>query len=69
MKASPIGGHKVIQIEAYVVPKISTTHNKHVELAKGKYPYLKGLWFSNVCKEMEEFEIDGLVSVNYLWNF
>ena len=69
MKASPIGDHKVIQIEVYIVPKISPTHNKHAELAKGKYRYPKGLWFSNVCKEMEELEIDVLASVNYLWNF
>ncbi len=69
VKVSPIGGQKVIQIEAYVVPEISTIQNGHVELAKGEYPYLKGLWFSDVCKGLDELEIDVLVGADYLWNF
>ena len=46
IKVSPVGGQRVIQIEAYVVPEISTIQNGHVELVKGEYPHLKDLWFS-----------------------
>ena len=69
IKVSPVGGQKVIQIEAYVVPEISTIQNGHVELAKGEYPYLKDLWFSDVCKGLDKLEIDVLVGADYLWNF
>ena len=50
IKVSPVEGQKVIQIQAYVVPEISTIQKGHVELAKGEYPHLKDLWFSDVCK-------------------
>lgn len=72
IKVSPVGGQKVIQIcvcKAYVVPEISTIQNGHVELAKGDYPHLKDLWFSDVCKGLDELEIDVLVGADYLWNF
>ena len=69
IKISPIGGQKVIQMEAYVVPEISSIQNGHLELVKGEYPHLKGLWFSDVCKELDELEIDVLVGTDYLWNF
>ena len=69
IKVSPVGGQKVIQIEAYVVPEISTIQNGHVEFAKGEYPHLKDLWFSDVCKGSDELEIDVLVGADYLWNF
>ena len=38
VKVSPTDGQKVIPIEAYVVPEISSIQNSHVELAKGEYP-------------------------------
>lgn len=69
IKVSPVGGQKVIQIEAYVVPEISTIQNGHVELAKGECPHVKDLWFSDVCKGLDELEIDVLVGADYLWNF
>ena len=69
IKVSSVGGQKVIQIEAYVLPEISTIQNGHVELAKGEYPHLKDLWFSDVCKGSDELEIDVLVGADYLWNF
>lgn len=69
IKVSPVGGQKVIQIEAYVVPEMSTIQNGHVELAKGEYPHLKDLWFSDVCKGLDELETDVLVGADYLWNF
>lgn len=46
IKVSPVGG----QVEAYVVPEISTIQNGHVELAKDEYPHLSDLSFSDVCK-------------------
>lgn len=49
VKVSPTDGQKVIPIKAYVVPEISSIQNSHVELAKGEYPHLKELWFSDVC--------------------
>ena len=45
VKVSTTDGQKVIPIEAYVVPEISSIQNSHVELEKGEYPHLKGLWF------------------------
>ena len=58
VKISPIGGDKVIPIEAYVVPEISSIQNSHVEFVKGEYPHLKDLWFSDACVGTEELEID-----------
>ena len=69
IKVSPLESQKVIPIEAYVVPEISSIQNGHVELVKGEYPHLKDLWFSDVCVGLEELEIDILVGANYLWNF
>ena len=69
IKVSPIESQKVIPIEAYVVPEISSIQNGHVELVKGEYPHLKDLWFSDVCVGLEELEIDILVGADYLWNF
>ena len=40
-----------------------------MELAKGEYPPLKGLWFSDVCMGTGELEIDILVGADYLWSF
>ena len=50
----------------YVVPEISSIQNGHIELVKGEYPHLKGLWFSDVCKGSDELEIDVLVGADYL---
>ena len=69
VKVSPTDGQKVIPIEAYVVPEISSIQNIHVELAKGEYLHLKGLWFSDVCMGTGELEIDILVGADYLWSF
>ena len=68
-KVSALRGQKVIEIEAYVVPEISTIQNIHVEIAKYEYPHLKGLWFSDVSKGREEMFIDVLISAEYLWSF
>ena len=69
IKVSPIGGQKVIEMEVYVVPEIFNIQNGHLELVKGEYPHLKGLWFSDVCKGLDELEIDVLMGADYLWNF
>ena len=45
MKVSALGVQKVIEIEAYVVPEISTIQNSHVEIAKYEYPTLKACGF------------------------
>ena len=37
MKVSSLGGQKVIEVEAYVVPEISTIQNSHIEIAKYEY--------------------------------
>ena len=64
-----IDGQKPLTIEALVVPEICSIQNAHVELARNEYPHLKGIWFSDVCKEQEELEIDVLIDSDYLWSF
>ena len=66
VKVSPIGGESFINMEAYVVPEISSIPNTHVELVKSDYPHLKGLWFSDVSKGRDEMIIDVLVGADYL---
>ena len=51
------------------MPEIFSIQNGHVELARNEYPHLKDLWFSDICKDQEELEIDILVGADYLWNF
>ena len=69
VKVSPIWGESFINMEAYVVPEISSIPNTHVELVKSDYPHLKGLWFSDVSKERDEMVIDVLIGADYLWQF
>ena len=69
VKVSPIGGESIINIEAYVVPEISSIPNTHVELVKSDYPHLKGLWFFDVSMGRDEMVIDVLVRADYLWHF
>ena len=69
INVSPIEGQKVIQMDAHVVPEISSIQNGHLELVKGEYPHLKRLWFSDVCKGLDGLEIDVLLGADYLWNF
>ena len=69
MKESSLGCQKVTEMEAYVVPEISTIQNSHVEIAKYEYPHLKGLWFSDVSRGREEMSINVLIGVDYLWSF
>ncbi|XP_014676190.1 PREDICTED: uncharacterized protein LOC106816151 [Priapulus caudatus] len=62
-------GGKVTRVEAYVVPNISHIQNEHIEIVKKDYPHLRNLWFSDVCKEKDELEIDVLIGADYLWCF
>jgi len=69
VKVSPIGGESFINMEAYIVPEISSIPNTHVELVKSDYPHLKGIWFSDVSKGRDEMVIDALIGADYLWHF
>ena len=59
-------GHK---IEAFAVERISSIKNEHVERRKKEYNHLKGVWFSDICKDSERLEIDILIGSDYLWCF
>ena len=66
---TPVGGGKVLRVEAYVVPEISRVHNEHLEIARRNYPHLAQIWLSDVCKSSEQLEIDLLIGADYLWSF
>jgi len=69
VKVSPIAGESIINMEAYVVPEISSIPNTHVELVKSDYPNLRGPWFSDVSEGRDEMVIDVLDRADYLWHF
>ena len=66
---APVGGGKVLPIEAFVVPEISRVQNEHLESVRKDYPHLSHIWLSDVCKERDDLEIDVLIGVDYLWSF
>ncbi|XP_048589498.1 uncharacterized protein LOC125573176 [Nematostella vectensis] len=66
---SPVNGGASINVQAFVVPEISSIPNGHVELARDQFPHLKGLWFSDVNRNEERLEIEILVRADYLWHF
>ena len=66
---TPVGGGKVLPIEAFVVPEISRVQNEHLEIVRKDYPHLSHIWLSDVCKEREDLEIDVLIGADYLWTF
>ena len=66
---TPVGGRKVITIEAFVVPEISRLQNEHLEVVRKDYPHLAHIWLSHVCRNGEQLEIDVLVGADYLWHF
>lgn len=66
---TPVGGGKVMRIEAFVVPKISRVHNEHLEIACRDYPHFAKIWLSDVCTSREHLEIDYLIAADYLWSF
>ena len=58
-----------VKIEAYEVPTITEIGNQHIEIRKGEYPYLQGLWFSDVILKDEVLGNDLLIGADYLWSF
>lgn len=58
-----------MKIEAYEVPTIAEIGNQHIEIRKGEYSYLQGLWFSDVNLKDEVLGIDLLIGADYLWSF
>ena len=66
---TPVGGGKVMRIEAFVVLEISRVRNKHLEIGRRNYPHLAQIWLSDVCKGSEQLEIDLLIGADYLWSF
>ena len=66
---TPVGGGKVMRIEAFVVPEISRVRNEHLEIARRNYPHLAQIWLSDVCKGSKQLEIDLLIGADYLWSF
>ena len=41
----------------------------HIEIKKGEYPHLQGLWFSDVNRNEEILGVDLLIGADYLWCF
>lgn len=58
-----------VKIESYGVPTIAQIWNEHIEIKKGEYPYLQGLWFSDVNRNEEILGVDLLIGADYLWCF
>ena len=56
-------------MEVYAVQSISSIKNEHIERRKAEFSHLKGLWFSDVCKDKEQLEVDILIGSDYLWCF
>ena len=69
VEIAPCKGEEAVTIEAYCVETIAQVRNEHIELRKGEYPHLRGLWFSDMCKSSEVFNIDILVGSDFLWCF
>jgi len=65
----PLQGGDRIKIEAYEVPTIVEIGNQHIEIRKGKYSYLQGLWFLDVNLKDKVLGIDLLIGAAYLWSF
>lgn len=63
----PLQGGDRIKIEAYELPTIAEIGNQHIEMRRGEYPHLQGLWFSDVNRKDEVLGIDLLIGADYLW--
>ena len=61
LELSSVTGGESVSIEAYSVDCISQIRNEHVELRKMDYSHLKGLWFSDACKDKEISDIEVLI--------
>lgn len=69
LKVFPFQGGDGVKIESYGVPTIAQIWNEHIEIKKGEYPYLQGLWFSDVNRNEEILGVDLLIGADYLWCF
>ena len=69
LEISPFKGHGSIKMEAYAVESIAQVKNEHVELRKRDYAHLRNLWFSDVCRANDVFDVDVLIGSDYLWLF
>ena len=69
LDVSPLQGGERVKIEAYESPTIAEIRNQHIEIRKGDYPHLQGLWFSDVNRKNEVLGIDLLIRADYLWSF
>lgn len=65
----PSQGGDGVKIEAYGAPTIAQIRNDHIEIKKGEYPHLQGLWFSDVNRNEEILGMDLLIGADYLWCF
>ena len=69
LEIDPLKGLGSKKIEAYGVESIAQVKNEHVEFRKREYDHLQNLWFSDVCKINDVFDIDVLIGSDYLWLF
>ena len=69
LQVFPFQGGDGVKIEAYGVPTIAQIRNEHIEVRKGEYPHLQGLWFSDVSRDEEVLGVDLLIGADYLWCF
>ena len=69
LQVFPFQGGDGVKIEAYGVPTIAQIRNEHIEIKKGEYPHLQGLWFSDVNRNEEILGVDLLIGTDYLWCF
>lgn len=69
LSLSPVNGGKKVFIEAFFVKDISSIPNVHIESIKFNYEHLKHIWFSDVSRHEDRFEIDCLVGSDWIWPF
>lgn len=69
LQVFPFQGSDGVKIKAYGVPIIAQIRNDHIEIKKGEYPHLQGLWFSDVNRNEEILGVDLLIGADYLWCF
>ena len=65
----PANGGKGTKIDAYLVPSISSVRHEQIEVNKLQYAHMKGLWFSDICRNADSLEVKVLIGSDYLWCF
>ena len=60
---------RVGRVSSAEFPTIAEIRNQHIEIRKGDYPHLQGLWFSDVNCKNEVLGIDLLIGADDLWSF